>query len=108
MSDAPEGLKTWAIVELMGHHRIAGLVSEELVAGVPMLKVEVPAARVEGEGSVSDPFVRYYGAKALYALTPCEEHTAQEFVDYYTPTAVPVYLPSQSLLTAGDPQEVTF
>lgn len=88
-----QGLKTYAIVELMGHQQLAGLVSEELVAGVPMLRVDVPAPDGEEAG-----FTRFYGAKSLYAITPCPEEDVRAFVEYYRPRRMPVYLPSESLL----------
>lgn len=93
MTTEPTGLGTWAIVELFGHQQIGGYVSEEQIAGSPMLRVDVPAARVEGEGDVTDPFTRYFGAKAIYALTPCSEQHVRQFVDYYRPKDIPVYLP---------------
>lgn len=37
----------WAIVEVMGHARYAGRVSEYAELGVPLVRVEVPA--VNGE-----------------------------------------------------------
>ena len=93
MTDETAGIGMWAIVELFGHSQVAGYVTEEQIAGQPMLKVEVPAARVEGEGSVTDPFVRYIGAKAIYAITPCAEHEVQRYVDVYRPKHLPIYLP---------------
>lgn len=63
-------LDCWAIVELMGHQRIAGRVTERNVAGTQMLQVDVPAV---GE----DPaFSRLLGGSAIYAINPCDEDTA--------------------------------
>ena len=46
MTDETTGIGMWAIVELFGHSVIAGYVTEEQIAGQPMLKVEVPAGTV--------------------------------------------------------------
>jgi hypothetical protein len=60
----------WAIVELMGHNAIAGEVSEQTVAGVKMLRVDVPA------GNGQDAFTKFFGGAAIYAITPTDEATA--------------------------------
>lgn len=93
MSDEAGGIGIWAIVELFGHTQIAGYVTEEQIAGSPMLKIEVPAARAEGEDGPTDPFVRYVGAKAIYAITPCSEDDVRRATDYYRPKHLPIYLP---------------
>lgn len=58
-----ERFEQWAIVELFGHQRIAGLVSELEIAGSTLIRVDVP--RVNGR----DAFTKAYGHKAIYALT---------------------------------------
>jgi hypothetical protein len=62
----------WAIVELMGHRRLGGVVSEEVVAGVPMLRIDVPAV-----GGAGWSATQYYGGGAIYALTPTTEVMAR-------------------------------
>lgn len=61
----------WAIVEQMGHKTMAGLVREVILAGVPMLRVDVP----EGDKPIADGAVatQYIHASSLYALTPTAE-----------------------------------
>lgn len=98
MNDEAGGLKAWCIVELMGHQQLAGEVSEELVAGKPMLRVDVPGIE-ETDGDEGRPaFTRYYGAAAVYAITPCDEEEVREFVAYYRPRRMPVYLPVKGLI----------
>ena len=58
----------WAIVELFGHARIAGLCSEQSIAGTNMLRVDVPTI---------PPFTKFYGGNAIYAITPTDEKTAR-------------------------------
>jgi hypothetical protein len=67
-STAYEG---WAIVELMGRRRLAGLVSEVQQYGVTMLRLDVPG---EGETVLATQF---YGGAALYCVTPTDEETAR-------------------------------
>ena len=60
----------WAIVELFGHQQIAGLVSEQVVAGASFVRVDVPG----GDGR--EPYTKFYGAGAIYAITPTTEEIA--------------------------------
>lgn len=60
----------WCVVELMGHQRIAGKVTEESHFGVALMRVDVP--EVEGRGA----FTKYFGGNAIYAVTPTSEEIA--------------------------------
>jgi hypothetical protein len=60
----------WANVELMGHQRVVGRCSEELIAGHPMLRVDIP----NGEAFST----RYYGSSAIYCLTVVSEEVARK------------------------------
>lgn len=52
----------WALVELFGHQRIAGAVSEYNLGGT-FVRVDVPA--VDGRPA----FTKLYGQNAIYAIT---------------------------------------
>jgi len=62
----------WAVVEVMGHARYAGRVSEHSELGVPLVRVEVPG--VEGRA----PFEKLLGAAAIFRITPCTKEAAVE------------------------------
>lgn len=62
----------WAVVELFGHQVIAGMVSEQVIGGQGFVRVDVPA--VNG----SQAFTKFYGAGAIYAISPCDEATGGE------------------------------
>lgn len=64
------GFEAFAIVELMGHQRIAGKVSEETIAGAAMLRVDVPKTERR------EPYTKFYTAGAVYCITPTDEATA--------------------------------
>jgi hypothetical protein len=53
-----------AIVELMGHRRIAGIVSQAEQYGTAMLRVDIPGA--DGEPGTT----QFYGGSSIYCLTP--------------------------------------
>ncbi len=64
-----EGFEQFAIVELFGHNIIAGKVSEQVIGGQGFVRVDVPA--VDGR----EAFTKFYGAGAIYAITPTDEPT---------------------------------
>ena len=63
----------WAIVELFGHQRIAGHVSEQVVAGTGFVRVDVPA------GTNREAFTRMFGTGAIYSIIPTSEEIATAF-----------------------------
>jgi len=69
----------WAVVELMGHRRLAGRVSEATIAGAPFLRLDVPS---------DPPVTQFYAAAAIYAITPTTEDLAREFAARNRPAPV--------------------
>lgn len=63
--------KAWAIVELMGHRRLAGEVSQSTLFGVPLLRIDIPAV---GEIPAN---TQMYGASAVYCVSIVEEPVAR-------------------------------
>lgn len=70
-NNTPEAFEGFAIIELMGRNVIAGYCSQELVAGVAMLRVDVPAVEER------PAFTKFFSGGAIYAITPTDEETAQ-------------------------------
>jgi hypothetical protein len=67
-----ENFSGWAIVELMGHRRLAGFVREVSVAGAGMLRVDIPT---EGDGEPN--MTQLYPPSSLYCMTPTTEVMAR-------------------------------
>lgn len=61
----------WAIVEIMGHQRYAGRVTEQTIGGTSFVRVDVPA------NDERQPFTKLFGSGAIYALTIVDEETAR-------------------------------
>ena len=80
--------RCWAIVELFGHQKIAGEISEETLAGGSFLRVDVPA----DEGDVI-AFTRFYGASAIYSITPVSEEAARLACRQIAPKPVTIWIP---------------
>ena len=77
----------WAIVELMGHKVIAGLVQKDEMLGKPMLRVDVPAT------SAYPTFTQFYGEAALYCVTFTSEEVARRVAEQCKVNPVSIYVP---------------
>lgn len=76
-----EKLEMWAVIELMGHRRMAGKVSEQVIAGTPLLRIDVPNG--------DEAFVtQFYGGSAIYCLTPTTEEIARSVAKNNQPKPV--------------------
>jgi hypothetical protein len=63
------GYDGWAILELLGHVRLAGRVTEESHFGVALGRIDIPA---------SDGYTtQYFGGSSIYRLTPTTEEIAR-------------------------------
>lgn len=61
----------WGIVEIMGHDRIAGRITEQAVGGCAFVRVDVPA--VNGR----DAYTRLFGPGAIFSVSVTSEDTAK-------------------------------
>lgn len=76
MSDKGAQVGMWAIVELFGHQRIAGFMTEQVVAGQGFVRIDVPEVpAAHGEGKVA-AHSKMFGAGAIYAINPVDEAIA--------------------------------
>jgi len=75
----------WAVLELMGHRKLAGRISEVVVAGVPMLRLDVPDSSEDGWQT------QYYAGSALFSVTPTTEELARRFAEAHRPVPVHRY-----------------
>lgn len=76
----------WALVELMGHQKIAGLVSEVEMGGAKLLRVDVPDTPEQPpqgwrDASPAIPaYTRFVGGAAIYAITPMSEEACRALI----------------------------
>ena len=77
----------WAIVEIFGHRRHVGVVSEAEQFGAKMLRIDVPGAE---PGSVEATF--YYGGASIFGLTPITEERGLQELARIRGTAAPARL----------------
>jgi hypothetical protein len=69
MADA-KTIDGWAVLELMGHRRMAGRVTEALVGGTTLLRIDIP----RNDGST---VTQFYGVGSVYCITPTTEEVAR-------------------------------
>jgi hypothetical protein len=79
------GFEGWAILELMGHRKLAGKLSEQTIGGCAMVRIDVPG---EGDTTVATQF---YSGAAIYCVTPTTEAIARKVANHYQPTPVTPY-----------------
>jgi hypothetical protein len=72
MKETENGIDGWAILELMGHRRLGGKVSEHTIAGGAFIRIDVPHPNVAGIFTAS----QFYSPSAVYAITPTTEEIA--------------------------------
>lgn len=78
-------LKSWALVELFGHQRIVGFLSQQAFGTGVLFRVDVPDLLKEQEGSltkliVREGFTRYFGLSAIYSITPVTEDVVRKLL----------------------------
>jgi hypothetical protein len=82
----------WAILELMGHRRLAGKVTDAVIGGGAFLRIDVPT---ENDGYST----QYYSPGSIYCITPTSEQIARIVAKQSQST--PVYRWELSQLTEG-------
>jgi hypothetical protein len=80
-----EKFDLWCAIELFGHTKIAGRCTEQNIAGVNMLRVDVPATNGQPE------FTRFLSAGAIYAINPVSEEIARKIAENLEIAPVSVY-----------------
>lgn len=76
----------WALVEIFGHTRFAGLVSNQRVGDSQFVRIDVP------QTSSGPAFVKLFSGKAIFSLTPVDEDVARRAAESFRERAVPPYL----------------
>ena len=96
MTQDNDNFDDWAIVELMGHRKLAGRVSEEQHFGVVLMRIDVPK---------NDTMItQFYGGSSIYCITPTTEEIVRAFAAKTQPK--PIYTYELDLaLPSGDEDE---
>jgi hypothetical protein len=108
----------FAIVELFGHGRIAGRISEQTFGGTELVRVDVPEVNytepeyVDGQRQprqITIPaHTRSFGAKAIYSVNWCDEAAALAAAHYIRDQPINAYHLRSALqnLSLGERREL--
>lgn len=77
-----KGYEGWAVLELMGHRRLAGKLSEQVVGGGSFIRLDVP-----GDGDTWTA-TQFYAPAAVYCITPTTEAIARRVAASSRPAPV--------------------
>lgn len=72
----------WMVVEFLGHHKLAGFVTEEQKWGQVLLRIDIPTSVKDGKMQFT---TQWYGTHALYCATPVNETDAIHLAKQYRP-----------------------
>lgn len=75
-----EKFEQWCVVEIMGHKRFAGFVTEQAIGGASFVRIDVPEITLPN-GKKLPAFTKLFGASSIYCLSPCTEETARAFAE---------------------------
>lgn len=67
-----KAFEEWAILELMGHRRMAGKITEATVFGGSLLRIDIPSGE---DGKYTTQF---YSPQSIYCITPTTEAIARK------------------------------
>lgn len=81
-ADAPE-FREWCICELMGHVKLAGLVTEVERFGGKVARLDIYEGDAEAPSAT-----QFFGHSAIYRITPTTEKTARAFARGRVPEPV--------------------
>jgi hypothetical protein len=77
--DPSKELKSWALVELFGHQRIVGYLSQQSFGTGVLFRVDVPDLTSSGK-VIRVGFTRYFGLSAIYSITPVSEEIVRKLL----------------------------
>ncbi len=82
----PAKEEQWAIVEILGHSRYAGTVSEHQIGGCSFVRVDIP--EIDG----TPAFTKLFGNAAIYSITPVSEQIARLVAREFQSRPLTVYI----------------
>ena len=72
-------IKGFALVEIFGHQRIVGFLSQQAFGSGVLFRIDVPDLTSSGK-VIRDGFTRYFGLAAIYSITPISEDVMRKLL----------------------------
>lgn len=77
--------EAWGLLELFGHQRIAGKLTEQTVGGCHFIRIDVPES-----GDVPE-YTRFFTQGAIYGMTITSEDVARKLADAFRARPIHAY-----------------
>lgn len=87
-----EQFETWALIEIMGHTKVAGMARTKTFGSTVMLQVDIP------ETTTQPAFTKMYSMSSIFSITPVTEELAIMHAEAYKVHAVTEYSVQMALL----------
>lgn len=94
-----DSFDNFCIVELFGHQKIVGRVTEQVIGGQAFVRVDVPQTKRHAA------FTRLFGGGAIYSITPVSEEIAKAAAEQIYAEPVTVYIAPERQLTANTEED---
>lgn len=78
---AQDLFQSWALVEIFGRKKVAGLLQEVTFCGTTFARVDIPETEKQPARTV------FYNGQAIYSVNPCDEETARALAERFTDDA---------------------
>ncbi len=91
-------LDVWAVVELMGHIKLAGKLTEESHCGAVLGRLDIP---LDGDKWLT----QFFGGSAVFRITPTDEATARAVAANCAPAPISRYEMPKQLAHKEAPSE---
>lgn len=75
----------WCILDIMGHQRFAGLVTEQTLAGASFLRIDIPETKNQ------PAFTKLFSPSSVYAITPTTEELAKAMAASINNVPISIY-----------------
>lgn len=79
------GFDEWCLLEVMGHNRYAGRVTEQSIGGASLIRIDIPKTKRQ------PAFSKLFNASSIYAITPVMEEVAKSLAEKINDAPVSVY-----------------
>jgi hypothetical protein len=79
-----EKFEAWMLIEIMGHKKLAGLVTEEERFDTVMLRIDIPT-HIDFEEKATHYITQYYHHNAIFSATPINQTDALALAGIYRP-----------------------
>jgi hypothetical protein len=102
MAESTQGFDQWGIVEVMGHKKYAGHITEQVIGGSALVRVDVPECQVREKAVPA--YSKLIGVGSIYMITPTSEEIARKSAQrlaFSEGDPLPVYIPEDRQLAAA-------